>query len=354
LPDQTAVEGTAFSFTVPATTFADEDVIHGDRLTYSATLADGGPLPGWLSFDATSRSFSGTPGAGDTGNHEIMVAVTDVGGVSTADLFALTVSGALPRTVVGTDGPDLLTGGGGNDILIGLGGSDLLDGGAGSDVMIGGAGNDTFFVDAPGDLVVELPNQGADTVRSTVSWTLGANVEHLMLVGHDAIDGVGNGMGNILIGNGADNRLSGAGGADTLRGGSGHDTLDGGNGNDTYLFGRGDGLDVVQDSHGSGDRIVYDPGIRPIDLIVSRQADDLRLSLYGSTDSVTIEHWYTGTRNQVETIQAGGGETLLNTRVDQLIQAMAGFSQQTGLTWEQAIDQRPQEVQAILAASWQS
>jgi hypothetical protein len=42
-----------------------------------------------------------------------------------------------------------------------------------------------------------------------------------------------------------------------------------------------------------------------------------------------------------------------NTKVDQLIQAMAGFSTQTGLTWEQGIAQRPLEVQTILAASWQ-
>jgi hypothetical protein len=39
--------------------------------------------------------------------------------------------------------------------------------------------------------------------------------------------------------------------------------------------------------------------------------------------------------------------------VDQLIQAMASFSQQTGLTWDQAIDQKPQDVQAILTANWQ-
>jgi hypothetical protein len=55
----------------------------------------------------------------------------------------------------------------------------------------------------------------------------------------------------------------------------------------------------------------------------------------------------------VETIQAGNGQTLLNTQVDQLIQAMASFSQQTGFTWDQAIDQNPQQVQSILAASWQ-
>lgn len=93
--------------------------------------------------------------------------------------------------------------------------------------------------------------------------------------------------------------------------------------------------------------------INPLDLVISRQANDLRLSIHGSTDSVTIQNWYTSlTTNQLETIQTGDGQQLVNTQVDQLIQAMATFSQQTGLTWDAAIDQRPQEVQAVLAASW--
>ena len=48
------------------------------------------------------------------------------------------------------------------------------------------------------------------------------------------------------------------------------------------------------------------------------------------------------------------GETLLNTQVDQLIAAMASFTSQTGLSWDQGIDQQPQEVQTVLAANgWQ-
>ena len=45
--------------------------------------------------------------------------------------------------------------------------------------------------------------------------------------------------------------------------------------------------------------------------------------------------------------------TRLTTQVDQLIQAMATFTQQTGLSWDQAIEQQPQAVQTVLAASWQ-
>jgi Ca2+-binding RTX toxin-like protein len=59
LPDQAAHQGEAFSYTVATDAFADPDA--GDTLSYSATLADGGALPGWLSFNATTRTFSGTP-----------------------------------------------------------------------------------------------------------------------------------------------------------------------------------------------------------------------------------------------------------------------------------------------------
>jgi hypothetical protein len=105
---------------------------------------------------------------------------------------------------------------------------------------------------------------------------------------------------------------------------------------------------------GNADKLLYGTTINPLDLVLSRQANDLRLAIHGGTEQVTIQNWYTSpATNQVETIQAGNGQQLLSTQVDQLIQAMASFTQQTGLTWDQAIDQQPQDVQTVLAASWQ-
>ena len=75
IPDQTAMEGQAFSFTLPDTTFADSDT--DDTLTYSATLDDDSALPTWLSFDDTTRSFSGTPGSGDGGTITVRVTAND-------------------------------------------------------------------------------------------------------------------------------------------------------------------------------------------------------------------------------------------------------------------------------------
>jgi Ca2+-binding RTX toxin-like protein len=237
--------------------------------------------------------------------------------------------------------------------LTGNSAANTLDGGAGADILAGLNGNDTYLIDNTGDLIIELTNNGLDTVQSSVTHTLAANVENLTLTGTTAINGVGNATTNLLIGNRAANTLSGANGDDTLRGGLGSDTLNGGSGNDTFTFGQGEGQDLVQDNSGAADKLLYDAGINPMDLVISRQANDLQLSIHGSTDYVTVQNWYTSSVNRTETIQAGNGQTLLSTQVDQLIQAMAGFTQQTGLTWDQAIDQRPQEVQTVLVVSWQ-
>jgi hypothetical protein len=90
------------------------------------------------------------------------------------------------------------------------------------------------------------------------------------------------------------------------------------------------------------------------DLVLSRQANDLRIAVYGSADQVTVQNWYGGAGNQVETIQAGNGQTLLSSQVNQLIDAMASFtSNNNGMAWDQGIAAKPLEVQEVLAASWQ-
>jgi Ca2+-binding RTX toxin-like protein len=244
----------------------------------------------------------------------------------------------------------------GNSLANGIMGNvaaNMLNGGTGMDILAGLDGNDTYVVDHTGDIVIELANNGVDTVQSSVTYTLAVNVENLTLTGTTAINGTGNTLDNLVLGNSASNVLTGANGNDTLRGGTGNDTLNGGIGSDTFLFGRGDGQDLVQDNSGTADKVLYDTGINPLDLVISHQANDLRLTIHGSPDQVTVQNWYVGAVNRTEIIQAGNGQTLLSTKVDQLIQAMAGFTAQTGLTWDRAIDQRPQDVQTVLAASWQ-
>jgi Ca2+-binding RTX toxin-like protein len=152
---------------------------------------------------------------------------------------------------LGYDSLNAITGTGNqlNNELYGNPLDNIIDGGLGADHMEGDEGNDTYVVDNVGDTIVEYAGFGTDTVRSSVSWTLGADVENLTLIGN-AASGTGNSLANQITGNAANNTLSGGGGNDTLDGGAGNDSMSGGSGNDTYIV--GSTLDTVTESSGQG------------------------------------------------------------------------------------------------------
>src|SRR5690606_24302769 len=89
----------------------------------------------------------------------------------------------------------------------------------------GGAGEDYYLVDSLGDLVIETSTAAdeMDTVESSVSFTLGANLENLMLTGSAPLNGTGNALANIIGGTSAANVLDGGAGADALIGFGGDD-----------------------------------------------------------------------------------------------------------------------------------
>jgi Ca2+-binding RTX toxin-like protein len=167
-----------------------------------------------------------------------------------ANVENLTLTGTADINGTGNTLNNTLTGNSGDNTLDGGGGNDTLNGGAGADQMIGGAGNDTFVVDDSGDTVVEGLNAGTDTVKSSIDYTLGSNVENLTLMGTAGLSGTGNELGNTISGNAGANTLTGNNGNDTLNGGTGADQMIGGAGNDTYYI--DDVGDTVTETLNSG------------------------------------------------------------------------------------------------------
>jgi Ca2+-binding RTX toxin-like protein len=181
-----------------------------------------------------------------------------------ADALAKEMAG---YTLSGTLGSDSLHGGMGND---------TLDGGVGADQMDGGKGNDSYYVDDKKDVVSEAAGEGSDTIYSSTTFTLSANVENLTLTGTGSNDATGNALDNILTGNSAKNVLMGGAGNDIIFGGGGIDQLTGGSGNDLFVFSSvSDSLvgstkhDVITDFQ-QGDMI----DLSQIDAIIGTACDD--------------------------------------------------------------------------------
>ncbi|HJR21212.1 MAG TPA: calcium-binding protein, partial [Dongiaceae bacterium] len=202
----------------------------------------------------------------------------------------------LANVITGNDGSNILIGLAGNDTLLGGGGADILDGGIGNDKMTGGLGDDLYTVDSTKDVVIEAAKQGIDAVHSSINYTLGANVETLVLVGAANLNGTGNILANNLIGNAGSNRLDGGAGDDTLNGelgavgsddtligGAGNDGLNGGAGNDLMQGGTGNDLYVVDSV---GDKVIELAG-QGTDIIVTGNID-IDLALFANVENVNL------------------------------------------------------------------
>lgn len=179
--------------------------------------------------------------------------------------------------IFGGSGNEIYSGGNGNDTLKGWSGDDTLEGNAGIDTLEGGSGNDTYLIDASTDILVESFEAGIDTVKSSVSHTLGDNFENLVLSGAIAIDGTGNQLNNVMTGNAAVNTINADSGADTVNGGDGDDTIWGASSfviadiGDS-LFGEG-GNDVLGGSYGND---ILDGGLGNDSLYGDENNDTLR------------------------------------------------------------------------------
>jgi Ca2+-binding RTX toxin-like protein len=165
-----------------------------------------------------------------------------------ANVENLTLTGTTNINGTGNAANNILTGNSGNNTLTGSAGNDTLNGGTGIDTLIGGLGNDTYQIDTTTDTITENANQGTDTVQSSVTYTLGNNLENLTLTGTTNINGTGNTLNNIITGNSGNNILNGATGIDTLIGGLGNDTYQIDTTTDTITENANQGTDTVQSS----------------------------------------------------------------------------------------------------------
>jgi Ca2+-binding RTX toxin-like protein len=231
-------------------------VLTGTAAVNGTGNADNNTLTG----NSAANTLDGGAGAdlmmGGGGNDVFMVdnaddRVTDTSGNDT--VFATDVSFTLGLnienlTLLGV-GNTNATGNNLRNVLTGGDGNNSLDGGGGVDTMAGGLGNDTYIVDAAGDVVIEDIGGGTDKVISSVSYTLGHDVENLTMTGSLVTIGTGNALGNVIDGSQANNFLYGRDGDDTIDGGFGNDILYGELGNDTLAG--GEGIDTMYGGDGA-------------------------------------------------------------------------------------------------------
>ncbi|MFN6516408.1 MAG: beta strand repeat-containing protein [Nostoc sp. CreGUA01] len=267
IANQTTLEDGFFSFTVPDNTFADVDA--GDSLTYTASLANGNALPTWLSFDANTRTFSGTPNDPDNGTISIKVTATDTSNASVDDTFNLTVTPVNDAPVAGDDSASA-----NQNTALTLLATDLLandtdvDSATLSITAVSNAVNGTVSLNNSGNVVftptagfsgngsfnytLSDGNGGTDVAMVTVA--VGVNLNGTNnndnlngTSGNDIINGLnaqdtisGNAGDDCLVGDNGDDKLYGGTGNDKLYGGNGQDTLSGDAGNDRLEGDNGD------------------------------------------------------------------------------------------------------------------
>ena len=262
---QTTLASYTLGSNVENLTFTDNAAHSGTGNTLNNVLTGGGGNDALNGSTGADRMVGGlgndsytVDNAGDTTIEAAGAGTDSVSSSITWTLAAnvehLTLSGSAAINGTGNGDANVLTGNSAANVLTGLGGNDTLNGGTGADTMIGGLGSDSYTVDNAGDVTTEAAGEGTDTVSSSITWTLAANVENLTLSGSAVINGTGNGDANVLTGNGANNVLTGLGGNDTLNGGTGADTMVGGLGDDSYVVDNAG--DVVTELAGQGTDLV--------------------------------------------------------------------------------------------------
>jgi Ca2+-binding RTX toxin-like protein len=291
--------------------------------------------------------------------------------------------------VTGTSGNDIINGLGGADTLAGNAGNDTITAGTGKDLVDGGDGNDLIMqefvgydtlVGGDGVDTVDYSTYVATGARPWFELSAGwvEKYRNGEMVGKDMLSGIeaftgtryddairGSERAELLSGGAGNDAISGSDGNDTLNGGDGNDWLVGDGGDDMLNGGAGDdflyprvGSDVVNGGAGNdtlgdaGGRNVYvlegnfgrdtlqaikhrsSPedvavvqftGMATGSLFFQRSGDDLKITVAGKTDSLTIVEWYDQARDaagwfhlHVDSFQVGNA-VLAGSVVDDLV-----------------------------------
>ncbi len=156
-----------------------------------------------------------------------------------------------------------------------------------------------------------------------------------------------------LYGGAGEDKLYGEHGNDWLDGGDGDDFLQGQNGNDTYIFGENHGNDIINNYSNGGNDI--DKAIfadEALHLIFSKQGNNMIISHATSKDKVNVLDWGRGSLYQLDEVISKDNKKINTANIDLLIQAMAAYTQENGMTWNQAIQERRDDVQNIYNQFW--
>ncbi|HGY1015931.1 TPA: calcium-binding protein [Aeromonas salmonicida subsp. smithia] len=236
----------------------------------------------------------------------------------------------------GGDGNDIVDGGDDGDSIYGDSGDDALNGGAGSDYLSGGDGNDVVDGGDDGDSIYGYA--GNDALNGGT--------------GSDYLNGGDD--NDILYGGADDDTILGDSGDDTLDGGLSADILIGGSGSDTYKFGRDYAADLIVENDttfANRDIVIFSDNVTVDQLWFSRVDNNLEVSIVGTSDKIVVDNWYSGSQYQIEVFQAADNQMLLNSQVENLVQAMAAFTPpaagQTSLQQDYHDALTP-----VLAANW--
>jgi Ca2+-binding RTX toxin-like protein len=184
---------------------------------------------------------------------------------------------------------------------------------------------------------------GSDTIAGTGSSDT-LDFSGTELVGIAQIDG---GAGNDAI--------TGSAGNDVIVGGAGTDRLTGGLGNDSYRLGRGDGADTIVENDataGNIDAAEFLAGIAADQIWLRHVGNNLEASVIGTGDKLIVQNWYIGEQHRVEEFRTAAGGRLLDSQVENLVQAMAAFAP-PGAGQTTLPPAYQESLAPVIAANWQ-